>query len=217
MSIFLSTFSSTLQLISGEFILPRVFNNVPCITFDSEYTHMFTMCCILNDIKYIPKNNIWNNSFAIYANSETREVVITLSSKNSDYGGLEWLTICINESSKNTYKTWDISFDSIIYSNETKTLSDYDWNFIATGQWWYFDQGRMLVGETIKNEPFYCYFELLNLKRQSNINGLFLQSCSIIEQQEVREYPYAIPTKKLMDQWEEEFRKNKLDSIMSVN
>lgn len=145
-------------------ILSRVFNSTPRMIKYVSCSSSFFMIYVSN--KILPhRKTPYRNHFVLYKKNKT--LVIALTETLLDVGDIlpiiEYDIITVEESKKNLCGNWYLSYDKISYScNLNVDLQEFD--IVSSGEWWYFDKGRILNGINENDEynyiSFFIYYEL---------------------------------------------------------
>lgn len=175
-------------------ILSRVFNSVPHMMKYVHCSSSFFMVYVSDTI--LPnRKKPYRNHYVLYKKNNT--LVVALTETLLDWGPdvlpvIEYDVITVNECMKNSCGNWFLSYDKISYScNLNVDLCEF--NIVSSGEWWYFDKGRILNGinesDEFNCEFFFIYYELypskIDIKHKNSVtdkpkNGTFIDAIQLM-------------------------------------
>ncbi|ATY70217.1 GrBNV gp23-like protein [Tomelloso virus] len=145
----------------------REFSKVPNVYVSDDYkSSLFLVYKQNNPIGHRIQD--YRNHFTLFSNDKSLIIVRTETSliHTDNDATLEYETITPNDGQcyRSDYKNWNISFDKITYSG-AKPTSFAGYTLIASGEWWFFDNGIILDGLTgyvhnQKCQSILIYYEL---------------------------------------------------------
>ncbi|ATZ81501.1 GrBNV_gp23-like protein [Drosophila innubila nudivirus] len=146
----------------------RRFHKYPLVYQSNDYRScLFLMHTQIENIENRKKN--YRNHFTLFRNDNSIIVCRTETSLIHADNDAIIIYDCITPSSnvcdrfRSKYKSWNVSFDKIKYSNAYPNFLGY--SLLCSGEWWYFDRGIILNGITGYEENVTCssifiYYEL---------------------------------------------------------
>lgn len=167
MSALLAIDASELNISAEYGYNSRSFNKYPMVHQSYDYTScLFLVYHQINPIQHrIPK---YRNHFTLFTNDKTVVIARTETTLiHHDNDAIITYDIItpsddVSDRFRSKYKTWDVSFDKITYSNNYPNLVGY--RMICSGEWWFYDRGVILNGLTgyepkTKSLSMFIYYE----------------------------------------------------------
>lgn len=168
MSVFIDKECETLNLNKDYGIVSRAFHSTVRMTKYFKCDACLFMVYVSN--KMLPnRKSCYRNHFILYMFEDT--LVVALTETLLEWGPdilpvIEYDVIKITKCKKNVLGNWHISYDKIKYSsNLEEDLKKF--KIVSSGEWWYFDKGRILNGIDEYSETsnsFFIYYELFPSK-----------------------------------------------------
>ena len=143
----------------------RSFNPTPCFRVSDQYQKVFMAVHVSPQVSGNRVEN-YKNHFSLYVGDD--RIVLVRIEGNLKFPDadcvLEYYTITPLSGSKGNIGNWSVSLDDVEFSHSKPETFD-GLTFTAHGEWWFFDQGIVLNGQTsyFKNSIVYSFFSYLEL------------------------------------------------------